>query len=200
MKHLSFLFKPASSLCNMKCIYCFYSDISSIREISSYGIMSEDTLDKILNNIFKDINDNDEITFAFQGGEPTLAGLPWFRRFIENVAARKRNIVVNYAFQTNGLLLDESWCDFFYENNFLVGLSIDTSKHFHDRNRRTLTDGTFESCIRSKRLLDKKLVNYNILCVLTNYIAKEPEKAWRFIINENVRYIQFIPCLEPSDD
>ena len=208
MKCLNFLFKPASSLCNMRCRYCFYTDIGAIRETRSYGIMSENTLGKILDNVFTDINDGDEINFAFQGGEPTLAGLPWFRRFTENVAARKSACTINYSFQTNGLILDESWCEFFLENNFLVGLSIDAGRRFHDRNRfyadnktnsgdMSSANGTFADCMRSKELLDNKHVNYNILCVLTNDLAKEPEKAWRFIINENIRYIQFIPCLDP---
>ena len=69
----------------MRCRYCFYSEISAGRKIPSYGIMSAEITDKILNNIFADIVDGDEITFAFQGGEPTLAGLPWFRYFTENV-------------------------------------------------------------------------------------------------------------------
>ena len=201
MKRLNLLIKPASSLCNMRCRYCFYSDISAGREIPSYGLMSLETTDKILDNIFKDIENNDEITFAFQGGEPSLAGLPWFRHFTENVASRKKNITVHYAFQTNGLLLDDAFCDFFHENKFLLGLSIDTGKRFHDRNRFSGSgDGTFDACLEAKKLLEKYQVEYNILCVLTNDIAKDPEKAWRFIMNENIRFIQFIPCLEPPDD
>ena len=198
MKRLNLLIKPASSLCNMRCRYCFYSGISAGRETPSYGIMSLDKADKIIDNVFADIDDRDEITFAFQGGEPMLAGLCWFRHFVENVASRKKDAAIHYAFQTNGLLLDESWCEFFRENNFLIGLSIDAGKRFHDRNRPAAGgEGTYEACMRSKELLDKKRVEYNILCVLTSDLAKEPDKAWNFIMNENIRYIQFIPCLEP---
>ncbi|GHV94633.1 radical SAM/SPASM domain-containing protein [Spirochaetia bacterium] len=201
MKHLNLLIKPASSLCNMRCRYCFYSGISAVRETASYGIMSGEITDKIINNVFKDINDKDEITFAFQGGEPALAGLSWYRHFVENVASRKRDITVHYAFQTNGLLIDESWCDFFRAHNFLIGLSIDASPRFHDRNRiSTAGEGTWQACLRSKHLLDKYQVEYNILCVLTNDLAKEPDKAWRFIQNERIRYIQFIPCLDPPEE
>ena len=198
MKHINLLIKPASSLCNMRCQYCFYSDISTLRETPSYGIMSNETVDKILDNIFVDMVEGDELNFGFQGGEPTLAGLPWFRYFVDNVNERKKGVTVKYAFQTNGLLLDDSWCNFFHENNFLIGLSIDAGKRFHDRNRlSSLGEGTYESCLRAKELLEKKYVEFNILCVLTNEIAKEPERIWRFIMNENIRYIQFIPCLEP---
>ena len=198
MKHLNLLFKPASSLCNMSCRYCFYSDISATRHTPSFGIMPPAATDKIIENIFKDINDGDEINFGFQGGEPTLAGLPWFRHFVENAASRKKKTVIHYAFQTNGLLLDESWCEFFHEKDFLVGLSIDAGKRFHDRNRLSPGgEGTFETCLRSKELLEKYHVEYNILCVLTSDLAKEPKKVWNFIQNEKIRYIQFIPCLEP---
>ena len=144
MKHLSMLIKPASSLCNMRCRYCFYADISSARKIHSYGIMSDDVTQKILDNIFKDIDDGDTVTFGFQGGEPSVAGLPWFRRFAENVAARGRKINLEYSIQTNGLLLDESWCDFFREYNFLVGLSLDCGKRFHDS---TNTIGAYNSAV-----------------------------------------------------
>jgi len=182
----------------MRCQYCFYTDISAERDIPSYGIMPADTADKIIDNIFKDINDRDEITFGFQGGEPAIAGLPWFQRFVENIASRKMNVKVNYSFQTNGILLDESWCEFFHQNNFLIGLSIDGGQRFHNSNRLLPNaEGTFKAAMKNKELLEKKQVEYNILCVLTNALAKEPDKVWRFIMNENIRYIQFIPCLEP---
>ena len=200
MKHINLLIKPASSLCNMRCSYCFYADISIERQFPSYGVMTREITDKIIDNIFKDIEGCVEITFGFQGGEPTLAGLPWFRHFIETVALRKKNIAVNYNFQTNGLLLDDAWCEFFLENNFLVGLSIDAGKHFHNRYRFSVAgEKTWDLCLQKKELLDKNQVKYNILCVLTNDMAKEPDRVWRFIVNENVRFIQFIPCLESLD-
>jgi uncharacterized protein len=160
--------------------------------------MPVEVMDKIIDNTFKCLEGGDEINFAFQGGEPSIAGLPWFRRFTEVAALRKKKIKVSYAFQTNGLLLDESWCDFFRENNFLLGLSIDAVSRFHDHNRISSSGGgTYEACMKAKKLLDQKQVEYNILCVLTNELAKEPEKAWRFILSENIRFIQFIPCMEP---
>jgi uncharacterized protein len=158
-------------------------------------------MSKIIDNTFKCLDDGDEINFAFQGGEPSIAGLPWFRSFTDTVALWKKNIKVSYAFQTNGLLLDESWCDFFRENNFLLGLSIDACSRFHDHNRLSVSgEGTYEACMKAKELLEQKQVEYNILCVLTNELAKEPEKVWRFILNEKIRFIQFIPCMGPPDD
>jgi len=200
MKRLSLLIKPASSICNMRCRYCFYHDISAARDNPSYGIMSRETTDKIISSTFKCLEDGDEIHFAFQGGEPSIAGLPWFKYFAQNVASQKETVKVSWSFQTNGIIPDESWCDFFKENNFLLGLSIDAGMRFHDHNRITAGgDGTYETCMRTKELFDKKQVEYNILCVLTNELAREPEKVWRFILNENIRFIQFIPCMEPPD-
>jgi uncharacterized protein len=163
--------------------------------------MSAETAGKILDRVFAGLGDGDEVTFAFQGGEPALAGLSWYRRFTEDAASRKKNAAVHYSFQTNGLLLDEAFCDFFRENNFLLGLSLDAGKRFHDRNRFSLAlDGTYDACIRVKKLLEKKRVEYNILSVLTSDMAKEPGRVWRFIMNENIRCVQFIPCLEPPSE
>jgi len=160
--------------------------------------MSINTADKIINNVFRDLYEEDEVTFIFQGGEPTLVGLPWYRHFVANASSKKAGVKVHYAFQTNGLLLDESWCELFRENDFLIGLSIDGSKRFHNYNRLSSDGGgTYDTCMEKKDLMEKNHVEYNILCVLTNDIANEPDKVWNFIINENIRYIQFIPCLEP---
>jgi uncharacterized protein len=181
----------------MRCRYCFYYDIGEHRQTRSYGIMTADTMERIIGNVYRDLNDKDEITFAFQGGEPALAGLDWFRQFTEKIASRTEKVKVHYALQTNGLLIDDAWAFFLKENNFLVGLSIDGGKKFHDKNRpRAGGEGTFDFCIQSKNLLEKYQVEYNILCVLTNELAAEPDKVWRFIKEEKIGFIQFIPCLE----
>jgi uncharacterized protein len=142
---------------------------------------------------------------AFQGGEPTLAGLAWYEDFIRTFLsvqrqAGKKDLMVNYALQTNGLLLDRAWGAFLHRHNFLTGLSLDGRAHFHNRNRLDAQGrGTYERVIRSKRLLEECGVEYNILTVLTNETAKYPEKICRFIEDEKIRYIQFIPCLEDLD-
>jgi uncharacterized protein len=142
----------------------------------------------------------EELTFVFQGGEPTLAGLDWFKDFTAYAgqsAERLGGLSIHYAFQTNGLLLDPLWADFFKEQRFLVGLSLDGGQGFHDRNRRDAQGrGTWERVMAAKKLLDTTQVEYNILCVLTNELAAEPERMWRFIVREQIAYIQFIPCLE----
>ncbi|AEF81684.1 radical SAM/SPASM domain-containing protein [Leadbettera azotonutricia] len=199
MKQLSLLIKPASSLCNLRCKYCFYADISSMRHVRSYGIMTEKTAAKLLENLFKDVEDKDALTIAFQGGEPALAGLEWFQDFmgLADAYCENRNAAIQYAFQTNGILLDENWALFFKQHQVLVGLSIDGSLRFHDRNRvDTEGHGTWERLLRAKKLLEDYRVEYNMLCVLTNELADHADKVWRFILQEKIDFIQFIPCLE----
>jgi uncharacterized protein len=154
----------------------------------------------IIDNVYRDLEDKDEITFAFQGGEPTLIGLDWFKQFTEYAASRQRDVRIHYALQTNGLLLDDRWGEFLKKNNFLVGLSMDANARLHDQNRLNAGgEGTFGSCLGSKAMLEKHGVEYNVLCVLTDELAGEPDKAWRFILNHRIRFIQFIPCLEGLD-
>ncbi|MDR1971464.1 MAG: SPASM domain-containing protein [Treponema sp.] len=200
MKRLSLLIKPASSLCNMRCRYCFYADVGAHRALPSYGLMGGETARRIIDNTFKDLEGGDELTFAFQGGEPALAGLDWFKDFAAYTAeARERrgDIQVHYAFQTNGLALDRGWAEFFRNNKVLVGLSLDGPRGFHDKNRLDAGGGgTWDAVMEAKGLLDREQVDYNILCVLTNELAQESEKVWAFIQREKIRYIQFIPCLE----
>ena len=136
MKNLTFLLKPVSSACNMRCNYCFYGDVSTHRKDRFYGTMDEETVAQILSNVFRDLEAGDQICFAFQGGEPTLAGLPFYRSF----TARARclagaRIHLFFSIQTNGLLLDDAWCRFLKEEHYLVGLSLDGPPSFHNRQR-----------------------------------------------------------------
>ncbi|MCC0660859.1 SPASM domain-containing protein [Clostridioides sp. ZZV14-6154] len=200
MKHLSVLIKPASSLCNLRCKYCFYADVSDARKIKSYGIMNDSTMKKLIDNVYRDLEENDIITFAFQGGEPTLAGIDFFRLFVEYVNTKNSKVKVQYVIQTNGTLINEEWCQFLKENRFIVGLSIDCMSNNHNENRVDANQkGTFNQVIKTKEMFDKNSIDYNILCVLTNNIARYPKKVFSFIIDNNIKYIQFIPCLNDLD-
>ncbi|HEM5324825.1 TPA: SPASM domain-containing protein [Streptococcus suis] len=198
----SILIKPVSSVCNIKCKYCFYEDVSNQRETVSFGKMSLDIARDIIDNLFSQLQDGDEVTIAFQGGEPTLAGLTFYERFIEYVKSKQRNILVNYSIQTNGIIINQKWCKFFKENDFLVGLSIDGTPMNHELNRLDMRGrGTFQRVMQTKNLFDQNNISYNVLCVLTNILAKDPKKVYRFIKKEKIGYVQFIPCLdsfEPS--
>lgn len=184
-------------MCNLRCRYCFYANVSSLREISSYGKMKQEVVDKLIQQIFMDLKDNDQITFTFQGGEPTLAGLIYYQHFIEFVQQQTKQVKVHYALQTNGVLINKQWCKFLKEHDFLVGLSIDGHPQFHNQNRLDAKGkGTFERVLQAKMLFDVYRIEYNVLCVLTNQLATHAEEVVHFIKRENIHYIQFIPCLD----
>ena len=111
MPDIAVLIKPASSLCNMRCKYCFYADVSSRREIRSFGIMSHETSHMLIDKIFGQAKNSEQISFAFQGGEPTLAGLDFFRDFCSYCDEKNnKNLKISYAIQTNGILIDNDFC------------------------------------------------------------------------------------------
>lgn len=201
MKQLSVMMKPASSLCNMHCRYCFYTDVSKCRTQSSFGFMSIEASKRILNNIFSQLNAGDTLTMAFQGGEPTLAGLEWFRQLTDEISGLSQGkIHVNYTLQTNGLLLDDAWLYFLKQHDFLVGLSLDGPRSFHDSNRLDASEkGTFQRTYAVKQHLDRLKIPYNIMTVLTNELARHPQQVWNFMEDCSISFIQFIPCLASLD-
>ena len=202
MKKLSLMLKPASSACNLKCRYCFYTDEASAREVRNFGIMTEDTVNAVLGNVFCCLESGDEFTFIFQGGEPAVAGLEWFTMFIGAVNRLcPKGVKVFYCFQTNGTFIDDEWCKFFKANNFLVGVSLDIYKELHDMSRVDAHgDGTYAKVFRAIKTLEKFNIEYNILSVVTEAASKHPDTVWNSIITHNFRYIQFSPCLGGMKD
>lgn len=196
MKHTFIMIKPASSACNLRCKYCFYADLAGKRDTYSFGKMTEDTVDKILNNVRLGLEDGDRMTFAFQGGEPTLVGLEWYRRFVSKVKMWKGNYSINYALQTNGTMLDDDWCEFLAQNHFLVGISIDAMPKTHNSCRLDINGkGTYRQADEAVRLMRKHHVEFNVLCTLTSDMARHPQQVWNWICQNDFRYVQFTPCL-----
>lgn len=196
MKVISILIKPASALCNLKCRYCFYIDESKNRCTKSYGVMENSTIDKLVERIMEVVkNDEGAVNISFQGGEPTVAGLDYFRYFI-NAIKKHPNLKPNYSIQTNGTLLNDEWSKFFKENNFLIGVSLDgfkdnTNKFRLDSNN----NGVFDKIMSGIKSLDKFDNEYNILTVLTRELARYPEELFKFYLENNFKYVQLIPCL-----
>lgn len=197
MKHVSLLIKPSSALCNLKCTYCFYNDISSIREVKSYGFMSDSTMRSMIDNVYSNLNESDHLSLVFQGGEPTLVGLSFYKNLVNYVSSKESNVQVHYSIQTNGYTIDNEWAEFLSKNNFLVGLSIDGPITVHNSLRKTWAkEGTYNRVIESKELFEKYGVEYNVICVLSKTLANSVDDLIKFIENENIGYVQFIPCLE----
>ena len=199
MKHISFLIKPASSLCNMRCRYCFYADVSAHREVKSHGVMQSQTMRALIDRALG-LGEDAEVTFAFQGGEPTLAGLEFFRDFTRYVSDHRINQTIHYALQTNGYLVDKEWAEFFHENNFLVGVSLDGYRDLHNWLRPDAAQGTYDRVMHAIELLRAAQVDFNVLTVLTAQLAKHPQKVYKFYRQHKLDYVQLIPCLPGFDD
>lgn len=199
MKTLSLLIKPASSLCNMRCDYCCYADVSEHRSVKSYGVMSPETVSALLSRVKE--TKAEEITFAFQGGEPTVAGLPFFEDFAKKVKETLSGALVHCALQTNGLLLDDAFVAFLKRENVLVGLSLDGYREIHDFLRHDCDKrGTFQRVMAAYDRLIKADVDTNILTVVTGPLSKCATKLWRFYQKNKMDFVQLIPCLEALDE
>ena len=200
MPPISIMMKPVSGLCNMNCDYCFYSDEASKREHSSYGRMSLSTLEEIIIKTLAFAEGSCSI--LFQGGEPTLAGLDFFTSVIalEN-KWNVNQVMIQNSIQTNGLLIDDSWAEFFHKHNFLVGLSLDGTRQVHDTCRKTLDQrGTFDHILQTVSLFEKYKVEFNILTVVTKHTVSHTKEIYSFYKEKGFEWQQYIPCLNPLDE
>ena len=196
MPAASILIKPASANCNMDCKYCFYKCLSSHREEYSKGFMKEETLETLVREAIAYADGS--LTFAFQGGEPTLAGLDFFQKAVElQQKYNNKKLQIENTIQTNGLLIDEKWARFLGEHRFLVGLSLDGPKKMHDRYRKDATgQDTFGRIMHSVQLLEQYHVDYNVVTVVTNDTAKQASFLYKFWKRNHYPFVQFIPCMD----
>lgn len=194
---MNVLIKPASGACNMRCRYCFYNDEMANRETGVLGMMTPETLEVVVRRMLE--ASELECTFMFQGGEPTLAGLDFYRE-LERLVERcnTRRLRVGYAIQTNGFAINEEWAQLFARMHFLVGLSLDGDRALHDANRRTPTGhGTFDAVLRAAELFRRYGVEFNILTVVTGATARSALRLHNFFRSHGLEYQQYIPCLDP---
>ncbi len=191
------LVKPASGLCNMHCDYCFYCDEASKRRTASFGMMSESTLKNVIRRTLTQAER--EYSLAFQGGEPTLCGLDFYRKAL--LYLRQYNTHgarIRLAMQTNGYCIDEEWASFLSENGFLVGLSVDGIPEIHNRYRHGNDGGdSYEHALRAAELFDRHHVQYNILTVVHREVAEHIREIYRAYRERGWNYLQFITCLDP---
>lgn len=198
MPPLSMLIKPASGLCNLRCKYCFYCDEAENREIPSFGIMSGETAEILIRRAVGEADGS--VCFAFQGGEPTIAGIGFFRRFTETVKTlNTRGLKISYSIQTNGTAENaDEWAELFTANDFLVGLSFDGTRECHDLNRVGVNgEGTSRRVLAFSDTLEKHRVRFNILTVLNAATARKCAAIYSFYKKRGWKYLQFIPCLDP---
>jgi len=197
MPPISILVKPVSGNCNMRCRYCFYADEIKKREVPIYKAMTEETLENIIRKTMEYADKT--CVIGFQGGEPTLAGLSFFKKMIDfEKKYNTKHVKIEHTIQTNGLKLNEEWVSFFKKNHFLVGLSIDGPAEIHDQNRiDTDGKGTFGRVLKAINLLKRHNVEFNILTVVTRQVSRNIHKIYNFYIKNKLEYQQYIPCLDP---
>src|SRR5665647_3839614 len=170
MPPLYVLIKPASGRCNLHCSYCFYSDIMSKRQQRDYGIMKADTLESIVRKALAHAENS--CTFAFQGGEPTLAGISFYKNLLKFQNMYNPGVKIINIIQTNGYLIGDEWASFLSKNHFLVGISLDGTKEIHNCNRiNKKGGGTFEKVMTSIEKLRFHQVEFNICLLYTSDAA-----------------------------
>ena len=191
--------KPVGPRCNLACRYCFYLDKAAQLPAGTPARMTEDVLRAYIRQVAAAADG--PVVLAFQGGEPTLAGLEFYRRAAaiaqEMVPARE----IQWVLQTNGVLLDDEWCRFLAEHRFLVGLSLDGPAWAHDAKRRTRSgEATHAEVVRALRRLQAHGVEFNVLTTVHAVNARRPLEVYRHLRELGVRYIQFIPIVERVAD
>lgn len=190
--------KPGGSICNLDCDYCYYLSKETLPDGPGAGRMSDEVLEQYISQYIAGVTGS-EVVFSWQGGEPTLLGLDFYRKVValEKKYAKPFQVVQN-DLQTNGTLLNEDWAAFLKENHFLVGLSIDGPRELHDKYR--VTKGrrpTFDRVFAAVKLLKSHEVPFNTLTCVNRFNARKPLDVYRFLRNEvGSTYMQFIPIVE----
>lgn len=194
---LHVLAKPIGPLCNLACEYCFYLEKKGLYRAGDSFRMSDAVLERFIEQ-YVAASPHPEIGFGWQGGEPTLMGLDFFQRVVE--LQRKHcppERQITNAFQTNGVLLDDAWCEFLQREGFLVGLSVDGPRALHDRYRVDRSgEPTFERVLHALELLKRHGVEYNTLTVVHRENSQQPLETYRFLKEAGSRFLQFIPLVE----
>ncbi len=193
--------KPRGSICNLDCQYCFYLKKEKLYPGGAFR-MSDALLEEYTRQYIQ-AQQSPEVTFAWQGGEPTLMGLDFYRKAVELQAKyRKPGMTIHNAFQTNGILLDDAWCEFFRANHFLVGISIDGPRALHDAYRQDKGGRpTFDRVMRGIGQLRQHQVDFNALTCVNAANAGHGREVYRFLRDEaGATFMQFIPIVERDND
>lgn len=191
---LSVLVKPVSGLCNLRCAYCFYQE----HAVGAEQVLSDETAEALVREMFR--FGPERCAFLFQGGEPTLAGLGFYERFVRLVERYNTGgLPVDFALQTNGQAINMAWAEFFQEKGFLVGVSIDGTKEVHDMNRHAPNGaGSFDQAQKAVDLLRAADVPYSILVTVTDALAGKAEEIFLNCVKNGWGSVHVIPVLPNS--
>jgi len=183
-------------LCNLDCHYCFYLEKEKLYPGTSRWAMSPQMLEEYIRQYIA-AQDVPVVSFTWQGGEPTLLGLDFFRRAVELQRKHSLGKQIENAFQTNAVLIDQHWSDFLAQERFLVGVSIDGPKHLHDHYRIYKGGrGSFDDTLRGLECLKQRGVDFNTLTVVNRRNSEYPLEVYRFLKEIGSKYMQFLPVVE----
>jgi uncharacterized protein len=188
--------KPIGPICNLDCKYCYYLEKEKLYPLSSNFKMPYTILESFIRQKIE-AHKVPAVNFAWQGGEPTLCGVEYFRKAVEFQKKYSNGKSITNAFQTNGVLLNDEWCEFFNENKFLVGISIDGPKEIHDKYRVNKgSNPTFDQVLRGIEYLKKHQIEFNTLTVVQRDNSRKPLEVYNFLKNAGSGFMQFIPIVE----
>lgn len=194
------MLKPAGPSCNLNCTYCYYLEKKKLFRPLPEMRMTTELLEEFTKQ-FIEAHQVPVVTFTWQGGEPTLMGLDFYRLALELQKKYRGGKKIENAFQTNGTRLNDDWCKFFADNNILVGISIDGEEHNHDHYRRTFSGGsTFRQVMKGIELLRRNKVEFNTLSVVNDYNAAYAIETYRFLKKIGSGFMQFLPVVEIVDE
>jgi len=188
--------KPVGSVCNLNCTYCFYLEKQALYGNGQDFRMPDEVL-KAFVRAYIEAQPTPVVEFVWQGGEPTLLGLDFFRRVVDLQRPYSRLKTISNSLQTNGTLLTDEWCRFLKRHNFMVGLSLDGPRETHDRYRcDRQRKGSFDDVMRGLKLLRKHGVDYNVMASVARETARQPLDVYQFFKEQGVEFIQFVPIIE----
>lgn len=188
--------KPAGPICNLDCSYCFYLEKAKLFPERQRFLMSDEVLCAyVAQNIRNE--PSQEVVFTWQGGEPMLRGLDFYRRAVAYQRELSHGKLIRNALQTNGVLLDDEWCAFLAESGFTVGISLDGPREIHDAARVDKRGWpTFDAVMNGIALLRKHKIEFNVLVTVTNEVSRHPKEIYRFLKEQGITHVQFNPVVE----
>ncbi|MET0660548.1 MAG: anaerobic sulfatase maturase [Steroidobacteraceae bacterium] len=188
--------KPAGPICNLDCSYCFYLEKEKLFPERQRFLMSDEVLRAYVTQNIRN-EPSPEVVFTWQGGEPMLRGLDFYRQAVAYQRELAGDKLIRNALQTNGVLLDDEWCAFLAESGFMVGISLDGPREIHDAARVDKRGRpTFDAVMNGIALLRKHQIEFNVLVTVTNEVSKHPKEIYRFLKQQGITHIQFNPVVE----
>ena len=194
-KPMYVMLKPVGSKCNLDCDYCYYLEKENLFTTKNQ-VMSETLLERFIQQYIES-QTTPHVMFTWHGGETLMRPLSFYKKAVELQKKHAGGRQIDNSIQTNGTLLNDSWCEFFKENNFLVGISIDGPKEFHDEYRRDkMGRPSFHRVMKGIKLLQKHEVEFNCLAVVNDYNVDYPLEFYNFFKEIGCKYVQFSPIVE----